>query len=67
MAGLVVYAPPGANFWPSSMHGSFVLVFIYPLIPNMAWRFRGSPKVLGLERTVSLLLRESPGDAGSVL
>ena len=67
MADLVVYVPPGATFWPSSMHESFVIGFISPFIPHRPWRIRGTPKVLVLVRTVSFLPRESPGDAGSVM
>ena len=63
----VVYVPPGEMFWPSSMHKSFVLGFIPPLNPHKPWMLRGTLKVLGLVRTVSLLLRESSGNAGSVL
>ena len=49
------------------MHELFVLGFIFALIPHKPWRIRGIPKVLVMERAVSFLLRESPGDAGSVL
>ena len=55
-ADLVVYSPPGGNFWPSSMHESFVLNFISPLIPHRTWRLRGDPKVLVMGRMVSFLL-----------
>ena len=67
MAELVVYGPPGAKFWPSSMHELFVIGFILPLIPHRPWRLRGTPKVLGLGRTVSFLLRYITGYAGIVL
>ena len=67
MADFVVYDPPGAKFWPSSMHKLFVLGFIYPLISHRPWWIRVTAKVLGLVRAVSLLIQESPGDAGIVL
>ena len=67
MADFVVYNPPGAKFWPSSMHESFVLGLIYPLISHRPWWIRVTAKVLGLVRAVSLLIQESPGDAGIVL
>ena len=67
MAKLVVYVPPGEMFWPSSMHESFVICFIYPLIPHRTWWIRGTTKVLGLVRTVSLLIQESPGYEWSVM
>ena len=67
MADLVVYVPPGEMFWPSSMNESFVIGFISSLIPLRPWRLRGTTKVMGLGRSVSFLLREIPGDAGSVL
>ena len=67
MVDLVVYVPPGEMFWPSSMHESFVICFIYPLIPHRTWWIRGTTKVLGLVRTVSLLIQESPGYEWSVM
>ena len=67
MAEFVVYDPPGAKFCPSSMHKLFVLGFIYPLISHRPWWIRVTAKVLGLVRAVSLLIQESPGDAGIVL
>ena len=67
MDDLVVYVPPGEMFWPSSMHESFVPGFISPLIPHRPWWIRGTAKVLGLGRTVYLLIREIPEDSGSVL
>ena len=67
MVDLVVYVPPGETFWSSSMHKSFVLGFVFPLIPHRPWRIRGTPKVWGMVRTVYLLIRESTGYSGSVL
>ena len=63
----LVHKPPGEMFQTYSMHESFVLVFIFPLINHRPWCIRGAPKVLGLGRMVSLLIREISGDAGSVL
>ena len=57
MADLVVYVPPGEIFWPYSMHKSFVIGFVSPLIPHRPWRTRGTPKVMRLGRTVYLLIR----------
>ena len=62
MAGLVVYGPPGEKFWSSSIHESFVIGFIYLLIPYQHWRIRGTPKFLVLGSTLFFLLLESPGD-----
>ena len=67
MADLVLYVPPGGKCWPSSIHESFVLGSIFPLIPHRTWRIRGAPKVIGMGRTVYFLLQESPMDAGSVI
>ena len=49
------------------MHESFILGFISSLIPHSPWRLRGKPTVLGLGRMVSFLIRDIPGDAGSVM
>ena len=67
IAGLVVYGAPAANFWLYSMHESSVLGLIFPLIPHRSWWIRETPNVLGLVRTVYLLLWEITGDTGSVL
>ena len=67
MAELVAYVPPGDNFSPFSMHKSFFLGFIFPLIPHRTWWIRGTLKVIIMVRTVYLLLWESPWDAGSFL
>ena len=49
------------------MHELFVIGFILPYVPYRRWRLRGAPKVLGMVRTVYFVLRDSTGDAGSVL
>ena len=65
MADLVVYGPLGEIFWSSSMHKYFFLGFVYPLISHGTWRLKGTTKVMGLGRTVSFLIHESAGNAGS--
>ena len=67
IAELVAYGPLGGNVSPFSMHKSFFLGFISPLLSHRTWWIRGTPKVMILVRTVSFLLQDSPRDAGSVL
>ena len=49
----------GGSFWTSSIHESFVLGFIYLLIPHRPLRLRETTKVLGMGRNVSFLIWES--------
>ena len=67
MADLVVYVPPREMFWPSSMNELLVIGFFYPLIPQMPWQLRGTPKVMELVMEVYLMLWDSTWDSKSVL
>ena len=64
---LGVLVPPLVKFLPTSMYRYFVIGFVLPLILHSNWRIRGTLNIMGLGRTLSLMLHDSPRDAGSVL
>ena len=39
-------SPPGAKFWPTSMHKYFFIGFVFPIITHSPWYLRGGPKFL---------------------
>ena len=56
--------PIGGKNISSLMHKSFVLGFVFSLIPHRPWQLRGAPKIMILGRAVYLLIQDIPGDAG---
>jgi hypothetical protein len=59
--------PVGDDLWPSSMHESLMVGFIFPLLRYEPWHWRCIPFMVGLGRTLSALHKTNHHEARDLL